>query len=223
MPHGADDPAVPDFAAATRSAGSMVHIVDDDDAVRSSLAMLLGSFGHASTMYRSAETFLADLDGLDAGCVIVDIQMPGMSGLALQQELARRDSHLPVVIVTGHGDVPLAVHAMKAGAVDFIEKPYSEQEVMRAVATALERLKGARAQEAAARSAAARLSLLSPREHDVLRRLLEGRPNKVIAHQLGISPRTVEIHRARIMDKLECRSLAEVVRIALTGGHAPDL
>jgi two-component system response regulator FixJ len=155
------------------------------------------------------------LDGLDAGCVIVDIRMPGMNGLALQQELARRDSHLPVVIVTGHGDVALAVHAMKAGAVDFIEKPYSEQELMRAVDTALVKLQDAREHEAAASSAMARLALLTPRERDVLRLLVEGRPNKVIAHQLGISPRTVEIHRANVMDKLECRSLAEAVRIAL--------
>jgi two-component system response regulator FixJ len=191
MPHDLADPSGPETASAVPPAGPVVHIVDDDDAVRRSLAMLLASFGHASATYSSAETFLAVLDGLDAGCVIVDIRMPGMNGLALQQELARRDSHLPVVIVTGHGDVALAVHAMKAGAVDFIEKPYSEQELMRAVDTALVKLR------------------------DVLRLLVEGRPNKVIAHQLGISPRTVEIHRANVMDKLECRSLAEAVRIAL--------
>jgi two-component system response regulator FixJ len=215
MPHDLADPSGPETASAVPPAGPVVHIVDDDDAVRRSLAMLLASFGHASATYSSAETFLAVLDGLDAGCVIVDIRMPGMNGLALQQELARRDSHLPVVIVTGHGDVALAVHAMKAGAVDFIEKPYSEQELMRAVDTALVKLQDAREHEAAASSAMARLALLTPRERDVLRLLVEGRPNKVIAHQLGISPRTVEIHRANVMDKLECRSLAEAVRIAL--------
>jgi two-component system response regulator FixJ len=144
--------------------------------------------------------------------------MPGMNGLALQQVLQRRDSFLPVVIVTGHGDIALAVHAMKAGAVDFIEKPYSERDLMRAVNAALVRLQDNRQQEVAASSAAARLALLTPRERDVMRLLVEGRPNKVIAHELGISPRTVEIHRANVMDKLACRSLAEAVRIALMSG-----
>jgi two-component system response regulator FixJ len=198
----------------------VVHIVDDDDAVRRSLALLLASYGHVPATYDSGETFLSALDGLRPGCVIVDIRMPGMDGLALQQELKRRDSGLPVVIVTGHGDVPLAVQAMKAGAVDFIEKPYSERDLMRAVNAALVRLQDARQHDAASSSAAARLALLTPRERDVLRLLVDGRPNKVIAHDLGISPRTVEIHRANVMDKLECRSLAEAVRIALLSGPA---
>jgi two-component system response regulator FixJ len=196
----------------------VVHIVDDDEAVRRSLALLLNSFGHPSQTYESAEEFIAALDMLAPGCVIIDIRMPGMSGLTLQQELRRRGCAMPVVIVTGHGDVSLAVHAMKAGAIDFIEKPYSERDLSRAVNAALVRLQDARQTDAAAHSAASKVAQLTPRELDVLRGLVDGRPNKVIAHDLGISPRTVEIHRANLMDKLDCKSLAEVVRVALLNG-----
>jgi two-component system response regulator FixJ len=197
-----------------------VHIVDDDDAVRRSLAMLLGSFGYRTEIYDSAESFLDALDGIERGCVIIDVRMPGMNGLQLQRELERRESGLPVIIVTGHGDVSLAVEAMKAGAIDFIEKPYSERDLTRAVNAALVRLQDTRHHEAASASAAARLALLTPRERDVLRQMVDGRSNKVIAHDLGISPRTVEIHRANLMEKLGCRSLAEAVRVALLSGPA---
>jgi two-component system response regulator FixJ len=200
------------------TAHPVVHIVDDDEAVRRSLALLLNSCGHASATYDSAETFLAALDGAPPGCVIIDIRMPGMDGLALQRELRRRDSDLPVVIVTGHADVSLAVLAMKAGAVDFIEKPYSDRDLLRAVNAALIRLQDARQHEAAAHSAAVRMALLTPRERDVLRLLVSGCANKVIAHELGISPRTVEIHRANVMDKLGSKSVAEAVRTALLSG-----
>ena len=198
--------------------GPVVHVIDDDDAVRRSVALLLDSFAHPAITYASAEAFLEVFETVQPGCVLIDIRMDGMDGLALQQELQRRGSTMPVVIVTGHGDIGLAVQAMKAGAVDFIEKPYSEDELMRAVDAALVRLQGTRQQEAASSLAAARLGLLTPRERDVLRLLVEGRPNKVMAHELGISPRTVEIHRANVMDKLGCRSLAEAVRIALVNG-----
>jgi two-component system response regulator FixJ len=196
----------------------IVYVIDDDEAVRRSVAMLLASFGHATQLFASAEAFLAAQATLQPGCVIADIRMPGMDGLALQQEMRRRRMTLPVVIVTGHADVSLAVQAMKAGAIDFIEKPYSEEDLMQAVAAALERMKDARAHQAAAAAATARIAALTPRERDVLRRLVDGRPNKVIAHDLGISPRTVEIHRANVMDKLGCRSVAQAVRLAMVGG-----
>jgi two-component system response regulator FixJ len=199
----------------------VVHIIDDDDAVRRSLALLLNSHGHTTEIYDSAESFLAKIETVARGCVIVDIRMPGMSGLMLQHELNIRGCALPVIIVTAHGEIGLAVQAMKAGAVDFIEKPYSESDMTRAVDAAIVKLVGLRHHEAATQAAAARLALLTPRERDVLRLLVEGRPNKVIAHELGISPRTVEIHRANVMDKLGVRSLAAAVRIALSHGPSP--
>jgi two-component system response regulator FixJ len=197
---------------------STVHVVDDDEAVRRSLAMLLGSFGLSAETYASAEDLLERLAGLALGCLVVDIRMPGMNGLELQEELTRRGCRLPVVVVTGHADVGLAVRAMKAGAVDFIEKPYSEDDMIHAVTSGLTRLADSRLTEEAADIARTRVSALTPRERDVLGRLVDGLPNKVIAHELGISPRTVEIHRANVMDKLACRSLAEVVRTAMTAG-----
>lgn len=200
----------------------VVHIVDDDEAVRRSLAMLLGSFGLAAQTHDSAEAVLSSLDSMPPGCMVVDVRMPGMDGLELQEELSKRGCKLPVVVVTGHADVGLAVRAMKAGAVDFIEKPYSEGDVLQAVEAALERLSNARQVQTATEAALARISVLTPRERDVLLRLVDGRPNKVIAHELGISPRTVEIHRANLMEKLGCRSLAEVVRIAIAAGFGRD-
>lgn len=214
-----NDETAPD--AATTGQTLVVHIVDDDAAVRRSLALMLGSAGHATRTYESAEAFLAGSDAAAPGCAIIDIRMPGMDGLALQQELNARDVPIPVVIVTGHGDVALAVQAMKAGAVDFIEKPYAEADMLRAVEAALEREADERQQRAASETATARIATLTPRERDVLRLLVAGWPNKVIAHELGISPRTVEIHRANLMDKLACRSLAQAVRMALAAGFEP--
>jgi two-component system response regulator FixJ len=196
----------------------VVHVVDDDEAVRRSVALLLESFGYRTASYESAEELLVHLPDIAQGCMIVDIRMPGMDGLALQQELKQRNFGMPVIIVTGHADVSLAVRAMKAGAVDFIEKPYSEDDLLRAVTAAFARLEDERQQQAAAETAAARIGGLTPRERDVLLLLVDGRPNKVIAHDLGISPRTVEIHRANVMEKLGCRSLAEAVRMAMTAG-----
>lgn len=195
----------------------VVHLVDDDGAVRSSLALLLDSFGYASATYASAEDLLA-APQLAPGCLIVDVRMPGMDGLALQAELAARGLPHPVIVVTGHADVPLAVRAMKAGAVDLIEKPYPAEDIIRAVRTALARMEDVRQLAKAAETAVARIALLTPREHEVLVQLVEGRANKMVAHVLGISPRTVEIHRANVMEKLGCRSLAEAIRLALVAG-----
>lgn len=198
----------------------IVHVVDDDEAVRRSLALLLNSFGLTTETYASAEIVLDGMAELRPGCLVVDIRMPGMDGLALQDELTRRGCRLPVVVVTGHADVALAVRAMKAGAIDFVEKPYSEEDMLRAVTAALARAADNRQSVAPVEAALGRIAALTPRERDVLGRLVDGRPNKVVAHELGISPRTVEIHRANLMEKLGCRSLAEAVRIAITAGFA---
>ena len=201
--------------------GQVVHVVDDDGAVRRSLALLLRSVGFAVQTHESGDAFLraaAAPGGLRLGCVLLDLRMPGTDGLAVQREITARGLGLPVVVVTAHGDVPLAVQAMRAGACDFIEKPYQGEAILRAVEAALSRGDEERARGREAADAAARLSKLSPRELDVLRGLVAGRQHKVIAFDLGISPRTVEVHRANLMDKLGVRSLSEAVRVALAAG-----
>jgi len=191
-----------------------IFIVDDDAAIRDSLRMMLEAAGYKVRDFASAQTFLSDAD-LQGGCLIVDIRMPGMGGLELQEELVKRKANIPVIVITGHGDVPLAVRAMRAGAADFVEKPFDEQRMLQSIADALEA--GQRAQSRAAEAKAARdlLDLLTPREREILDQLVKGHANKVVAHQLGISPRTVEIHRASIMEKLHARNLSNVVRTAL--------
>ncbi len=196
----------------------VVHIIDDDEAVLRSLALLLRSHGHATRSYASGDQFLARIETIEPGCAVVDVRMPGIDGMSLMRRLAALDAGLPVVIVTGHADVALAVQAMKEGAVDFVEKPYTEEAMLEAVGTALARAQNARQSRAAIEQATQRVAALTPREREVLLRLVEGLPNKVIALDLGISPRTVEIHRANVMEKLACRSLAEVIRLATTAG-----
>jgi two-component system response regulator FixJ len=195
-----------------------VHVIDDDEAVRRSLALLLFSEGYAARTYASAESFLAALPETMGGCVVVDVRMPGMDGLQLQDHLNAHGVYLPVVVVTGHADIALAVRAMKAGASDFIEKPYTNERMIEAVTAALAsgRLDLTRARRAA--EAQGRVERLSAREYDVLRELVAGRPNKLIAHALSISPRTVEIHRANMMDKLGVNSLSEAVRLFIAAG-----
>jgi two-component system response regulator FixJ len=192
-----------------------IFVVDDDAAIRDSLRMMLEASGYTVRDFASAQAFLSDANLQDGGCLIVDIRMPGMGGLELQEELVRRKANVPVIVMTGHGDVPLAVRAMRAGAMDFVEKPFDEERMLQSVADALEA--GQRAQSRAAEAKAARelLSLLTPREREILDQLVKGHANKVVAHQLGISPRTVEIHRASIMEKLHARNLSNVVRTAL--------
>jgi two-component system response regulator FixJ len=201
----------------------VVFLVDDDDAVRDSLAILLESAGYRSEAFSSARALLEALGPPARGCIIADVRMPGMDGLELQQELSRRGIGLPVIIMTGHGDVPIAVRAMKAGAVDFVEKPFPEEAMLQAVRSAFQKgqqsLRGGGS--ATADAAASRLAQLTPRERDVLAALIAGHPNKVIAQRLQISPRTVEIHRARIMEKTAARSLSHLVRLALSAGLDP--
>jgi two-component system response regulator FixJ len=190
-----------------------VHVVDDDDDLRESLKALLDAAGFRCSNYASARAFLEA--GATSGCALVDVRMPEVDGLALLNELSSRKSRLPVIIMTGFADVPLAVRAMKAGAVDFVEKPTPPEVLIGAVRRALER---AQASDAAQPEARARLDRLTDRETDVLKLLVVGDSNKVVAHKLGISSRTVEIHRARLMEKLEAAKLADLVRLALAAG-----
>jgi two-component system, LuxR family, response regulator FixJ len=199
-----------------------VYVVDDDDAVRDSLSLLLESRAFAVRSFASALEFLEAAPSLPTGCLIVDIRMPEMDGLELQQHLIDRSLDFPLIVITGHGDVPLAVRAMKAGAVDFIEKPFASEAILNSLEAALLRLTTLDDEDPVKVAAAAKLALLSPREHQVLQGLLAGLPNKTIAYDLAISPRTVEIHRARVMDKMGARSLSELIRVALAAGVQPS-
>jgi two-component system, LuxR family, response regulator FixJ len=199
-------------------ADSPILIVDDDPDVRDSLRALLESSGFTVREHDSAKAVLSDPALGSALCLIADIRMPEMDGLQLQEELNRRKTVLPVIVVTGHGDVPLAVRAMKAGATDFLEKPFDEELLLAAVQRAKAAADQARMQSQTGETAARLIGQLTPRELDVLKHLVAGRSNKVIAYELSISPRTVEIHRAHLMDKMEARSLSDLIRMALAAG-----
>jgi FixJ family two-component response regulator len=193
-----------------------VYIVDDEPAIRDSLAMLLRSVGLRAQTFPSATAFLEAYGPELSGCLVADVRMPGMSGLELQEALAARESALPVIIITGHGDVAMAVRAMKAGAADFIEKPFNEQVLLDAVHRALASRKPGGGPSSAGRAELeARVAALTPREKEVLLLVADGRPNKVVATRLGLSTRTVEVHRAKVMEKMQARSLAELVRMAI--------
>jgi two-component system, LuxR family, response regulator FixJ len=193
----------------------LVHIVDDDPAVRDSLAMLLQSAGMGVRVYDSAVALLSVASKLDAGCVLTDVRMPEIDGLTLQRQLVALNPRLTVVVMTGHADVPIAVQALKAGARDFLEKPFDDERLIGVVKEALAASQQARQINDAAESTVARLATLTHREREVLERLMEGHPNKTIAYELGTSPRTVEVQRARVMEKMGARSLAELVRMVL--------
>jgi two-component system, LuxR family, response regulator FixJ len=199
----------------------LVYVVDDDEAVRLSLAALLEAKSYTVRGFALARDFLAAAPTLRAGCLVADIRMPGMDGLELQQQLTERAFNFPLIVITGHGDVPLAVRAMKAGAIDFIEKPVAAETILASIEAGLARLATTAADDSIAAGAAARLAALSPREREVLQGLLAGLPNKSIAYDLAISPRTVEIHRARVMDKMGARSLSELIRLSLAAGLQP--
>ena len=197
---------------------AIIHIIDDDAAMRDSLAFLLDVNGFEPKVYDSADFFLKEVGADIPGCVISDIRMPRMTGLDLVRKLKGSGSSCPVILITGHGDVALAVEAMKAGAVDFIEKPFDDAALLGAIRSALE-VRPSNAEGATARQQAeARLSDLSPRERDVLQGLIAGKINKVIAHDLSISPRTVEVYRANLMAKTGARSVSELMRLALAAG-----
>jgi two-component system response regulator FixJ len=192
-----------------------VHVVDDDEAMRDSLLFLLDTAGLEARAYDSAQSFLQRLDAMERGCIVTDIRMPGMSGLELVGRLKEIGVADPVIVITGHGDVPLAVAAMKAGVSDFIEKPFDDRQLLDAVRSALARSSGIQMQEAERREVEERIAALSQRESEVLDGLVAGKPNKIIAYDLGISARTVEIYRANVMSKMQAKSLSELVRMAL--------
>jgi two-component system response regulator FixJ len=194
---------------------AIVHVVDDDEAVRDSLQLLLESAGFAVQTYDSATAFLAAVSQRTAGCVLTDVRMPELDGLALQRCLNAQGTRLPVIVMTGHGDVPIAVEALKAGASDFLEKPFDDEQLLAAVQAALAAGQRTVMEAAAAAEIAGRLASLTPREREVLDKLVAGLPNKTIAYDLGSSPRTVEVHRARVMEKMGARSLPELVRMAI--------
>ena len=197
-----------------------VYVVDDDAAVRRSLERLLDSAGFKAISYATPMAFLDAVPGLSGGCVLLDLRMPGLDGLAVQAWLAKLESPIPVIVMTGQGDVQAAVRAMKAGAVDFLEKPFDDDTLLNAIEAALTRSERPN-RDSEVLEAAERLAALSPREREVLDALIAGRSNKVIAYDLGISVRTVEVHRARMMDRLGVRQLAEAIRLAVMARMAP--
>jgi two-component system response regulator FixJ len=192
-----------------------VHVVDDDAAVRDSLSFLLGSADIGVRTYASALEFLDQADAAASGCILTDIRMPGMSGLDLVQELKKRGLMRPVIVLTGHADVALAVEAMKAGVMDFIEKPFDDEALLSAVRTALARDEDGAEREARRAQIQERFTQLSPRERDVFDAIVAGESNKSAGLKLGISPRTVEIYRANVMEKMGARTLSDLVRMAL--------
>ena len=194
-----------------------IFILDDDDAVRDSLTMLVESAGYKAEAFAACRAFLARPPLPPHACLLLDIHMPEMSGLQLQDEMARRGLKLPVIVMTGQADVPVAVRAMKAGARDFIEKPFSDEVILDSIRNALAPAATTSSDPAVAK----RIAELTPREHDVMLQMVAGNPNKVTAYNLGISPRTVEIHRARVMEKMAARSLSELVRMVLAAGFDP--
>jgi len=200
------------------SDADFVHVVDDDEAMRDSMAFLLRAENFQVQTYADAAAFLNALPQIRAGCVVTDVRMPGMSGIELLQRLRELKVTIPVIVISGHGDVPLAVEAMKTGALDFIEKPFDDEVFLRAVRMALSAHAVDSQREAQKAIINSRLESLSNREREVLEGLVAGHPNKTIAYDLGISPRTVEIYRANVMEKMQAKSLSELVRMALVGG-----
>jgi two-component system response regulator FixJ len=199
---------------------AVVHLIDDDEDVRRALAFLLGTAGLAVRVYDSALTFLNSDETLTAGCIVSDVRMPGMDGLELQRRLKAKGVSLPMIIMTGHADVSLAVEAMKGGAVDFIEKPFSDEVLLSSIRLALGRSEALGESASQKEQVRERLAALSAREKQVLDGLVAGHPNKTIAYDLGLSPRTVEVHRAHLMTKMGAASLSELVRMALIAGNS---
>jgi two-component system, LuxR family, response regulator FixJ len=195
-----------------------VHVIDDDEALRESLSFLLRSAGIEVKTYSSATTFLASLPDTGLTCVITDVRMPGMSGVELLRRLRELKLEIPVIVITGHGDVPLAVEAMKMGAIDFLEKPFDDEVLLASVRSALKQQDGESKRRTERAEIESKLASLSNRERDVLEGLVAGQANKQIAYDLGISPRTVEIYRANLMSKMKAGSLSELVRMALIVG-----
>jgi two-component system, LuxR family, response regulator FixJ len=196
-----------------------VYVIDDDKAVRESISLLLESREVPVQTFASAPEFLAAAPSVPPGCVVTDLRMPGMDGLQLLQRLRERNLRLPVIVMTGHGEVPLAVQALKAGAIDFIEKPFPGAALFDAVELALQAIDETRENDAAIRQIAERFASLTPREREVMDGIVAGKPNKIIAYELRIAQRTVEHHRAEVMEKMHARSLSALVRMAIATGQ----
>jgi len=199
-----------------------VYVIDDDDAMRESLDFLLGAADFDVTLFESAQHFLDALPGVDFGCVVSDIRMPGIDGIELLKRLKADRATLPVLIMTGHGDVPLAVEAMKLGAVDFLEKPFEDDRLIGMIDVALKQAESGARSEAATLDIANRVENLSPRERQVMEGLVAGLSNKQIAREYDISPRTIEVYRANVMTKMQAGSLSELVRLAMRAGAIKD-
>jgi two-component system response regulator FixJ len=196
----------------------LIHLVDDDEAIRHSASFMLRHAGFRVKTYTDGVAFLEAAGTAERGCILLDVQMPGMDGLEVQEALNARGVAMPVIVLTGHGDVAVAVRAMKAGAVDFVEKPYAKQTLVDALTRAFERLETRRKEDVQAEEARGLIERLTARERDVLTGLVDGQTNKAIAEALDISPRTVEIHRANLMEKMDAPSLSTVLRIAFAAG-----
>lgn len=200
----------------------IVYVIDDDDAMRDSLNFLLDSSGYSVTLFDDAQRFMDALPGLAFGCVVSDVRMPGIDGIELLKRMKAQHSPFPILIMTGHGDVPLAVEAMKLGAVDFLEKPFEDDRLIAMIETAIRQAEPAAKSEAIARDVAARVASLSPRERQVMEGLVAGLSNKLIARDYDISPRTIEVYRANVMTKMQAGSLSELVRLAMRAGMLKD-
>jgi two-component system response regulator FixJ len=198
----------------------VVMVVDDDSGVRNAMRILLKSVGIEATLYASAQEFLASYQPSQPGCLVLDIRMPGMSGLELQQQLNLRGAVIPVIFMTGHGDIPMAVEAMQHGAFDFLQKPFRDQDLLDRIQRAIARDAELRQSLGEHARIKAHLETLTPREREVLDLMTQGKQNKSIAQDLGVSPRTIEIHRARVMEKMNAQSVAELVRMMLDLNHA---
>ncbi|MGY3235031.1 MULTISPECIES: response regulator FixJ [unclassified Bradyrhizobium] len=199
-----------------------VYVIDDDEAMRDSLNFLLESAGFGVTLFDNAQSFLDSLPALAFGCVVSDIRMPGLDGIELLKRMKAQSSPFPILIMTGHGDVPLAVEAMKFGAVDFLEKPFEDDRLTAMIESAIRQAEPAARNEAVLQDIAARVASLSPRERQVMEGLVAGLSNKLIARDYDISPRTIEVYRANVMTKMQAGSLSELVRLAMRAGMLKD-
>jgi two-component system response regulator FixJ len=199
-----------------------VYVIDDDEAMRDSLDFLLGSANFNVTLFESAQHFLDAVSGVAFGCVVSDVRMPGIDGIELLKRLKASHSALPIVIMTGHGDVPLAVQAMKLGAADFLEKPFEDDHLVGMIETALRQAESSAQSDSVTADIAVRVATLSPRERQVMDGLIAGLSNKLIAKEYDISPRTIEVYRANVMTKMEAGSLSELVRLAMRAGVFKD-
>ena len=204
------------------SSKGKIYVIDDDEAMRDSLNFLLDSSGFTVRLFETAQSFLDALPDLSFGCVLSDVRMPGMDGIELLKRLKAQNNPFPILIMTGHGDVPLAVEAMKLGAVDFLEKPFEDDRLTAMIDMAIRQAEPAVKNEAIAQDIAARVASLSPRERQVMEGLIAGLSNKLIAREYDISPRTIEVYRANVMTKMQANSLSELVRLAMRAGMLND-